>query len=119
VHIVPSGTDWWRIPVFTLAAMPLLLRDEETLRRIRPPVKAWTTFLATRAVLWATVVTGVQLWNREAAFLVLIMHIVVVFWIGLWAISGAVARRTEEPGAAALFAALIQGWTFAAMFVSI
>jgi hypothetical protein len=96
-----------------------MLRDEDTLRRIRSTTGRWVAFLATRAVLWAVVVTGVQLWNREAVFLVLVMHIAILFWIGLWFVTGVVAARTGEPAAAALCGALVQGWAFAAIFVRI
>ena len=38
---------------------------------------------------------------------------------GLWFATGIVHRHTQSPYAAALFAALVQGWAFAAWFVTI
>jgi hypothetical protein len=57
--------------------------------------------------------------NRDHAFLVLIIHLVVLFWIGLWLATELVRRHTQDAYAAALFAAVIQGWVFAALFVTV
>jgi hypothetical protein len=50
---------------------------------------------------------------------VLITPLVVAFWIALWFATGVVHRHTRSPLAAAIFAALVQGWGFAAWFVTI
>jgi hypothetical protein len=76
-------------------------------------------FLAGRALIWAAVLTGVILLNPEAAFLVLVTHLIVAAWVPLWALAGLVGAWTGEAGAAALFAALVQGWVFSALFVTI
>jgi hypothetical protein len=55
--------------------------------------------------------------NRQAAFLLLLTHLIILFWIFLWFAAGLVRRRTD-PFAAALFAAILQGWLFAALFIT-
>lgn len=118
-RVVPSGEQWLRFPVLVAAGLPLWLHEERTLRPLSPWWKAWGMFLAGRALVWAAVMTGAILLNPEAAFLVLIAHLIVVAWLPLWALAGLVRLRTGEPGAAALFAAIVQGWVFAALFVTI
>jgi hypothetical protein len=49
----------------------------------------------------------------------LIVPLIFGFWIGLWFATGVVHRNTREPLSAALFAAIVQGWAFAAWFVTI
>lgn len=119
VHLVPSGIQWLWFPVLTVAGLPLFLHDEQTLRPVPLAWKRWGMFLLTRVMLWAAVVTGVLLLNTEKSFLVLIMHLVVMFWVLLWWMTGFIARRTGEAGAAALFAAVVHGWALAALFVRI
>jgi hypothetical protein len=63
--------------------------------------------------------TGVLTFDRESAFLVLIVPLIVTFWIALWFATGVVHRRTQNPLAAAIFASIVQGWAFAAWFVTI
>jgi hypothetical protein len=63
--------------------------------------------------------TGVLTLNRESAFLLLIVPLITVFWIALWFAAGIVHRHTQSGLAAAVFAALVQGWAFAALFVRI
>jgi hypothetical protein len=67
----------------------------------------------------ALVTTGVLIFNREDAFVVLLIHLVILFWIGLWFATGLVHKHLQNPAAAALFAAVVQGWAFAALFVTI
>jgi uncharacterized membrane-anchored protein YitT (DUF2179 family) len=55
--------------------------------------------------------------NRQSAFLVLLGHLVVLFWIALWFVTWAVRKRTD-PVTAAVFASIVQGWGFAAIFVT-
>jgi hypothetical protein len=93
--------------------------DELLLRPIYPRWKAFGLGLLTRVLFGALIAAGTLLFNREDAFLVLIIHLVVLFWIGLWFASEFVHRRTQNAYAAALFAALVQGWAFAALFVVI
>jgi hypothetical protein len=64
-------------------------------------------------------ITGTLTLNRESAFLLLILPLVAFFWIILWIAAGIVHRHTQSAMAAALFAALVQGWAFAALFVTI
>ena len=102
-----------------MAGLPLFLHDEQTLRPIPIAWKRWGTFLLTRLILWAGVVTGVLFLNTENSFLVLIMHFVVVFWLLLWWTTGFIARRTGHAGAAALFAAIVHAWALAALIVRV
>jgi hypothetical protein len=117
MHMSLSAGRWWRFPFIAAASLPLFLFDETTLRRIPPPWAASGMAVLTRAILWAGLITGVLLLNRDAAFLVLIAHLMVFFWIALWFGAYVVHRHTQDPFAAALFAALVQGWCFAAWFV--
>ena len=117
LHMSLSDGRWWRFPVIAAAGLPLFLFDEMVIRRIRPRLMSFAMAVITRGVLWAFLLTGVLLLNREAAFLVLIAHLIVCFWIGLWFGAGVVYRHSRDPFAAALFAALVQGWAFAAWFV--
>ena len=119
VHLVPSGIQWLWFPTLTVAGLPLFLHDEQTLRPVVLAWKRWGMFLLTRFILWAAVVTGVLLLNTENTFLVLIMHLVVVFWVLLWWMTGFIARRTGEAGAAALFAAVVHAWALAALLVRV
>ena len=61
--------------------------------------------------------TGALPLNRGEAFLFLIARLMVFFWIALRFGAHVVHRHTQDPFAAALFAALVQGWAFAAWFV--
>jgi pimeloyl-ACP methyl ester carboxylesterase len=108
---------WWRFLSIVPAGLPLFLFDEMTLRKIGPAWRSIGTTIVTKGLLWAFLIAGVLLLNREAAFLVLIAHLMVFFWIALWFAAHVVHRHTQDPFAAALFAALIQGWAFAAWFV--
>ncbi len=117
LHMSLSDGRWWRFPVIAAVSLPLFLFDEMTIRKIYPPWTSTGMAVITRAVLWAFLITGVLLLNRDAAFLVLIAHLVVFFWIALWFGAYVVHRHTQDPFAAALFAALVQGWAFAAWFV--
>jgi hypothetical protein len=119
MHLIPSGEQWLRFPILAAAGLPLCLHDELALRPHAPWWRAWGMFLLTRLLIWSAVMTGVLLLNTDAAFLVLITHLVVLAWLPLWWLAGLVARGTGEPGAAALFSALVQGWVFAALFVTI
>jgi hypothetical protein len=75
--------------------------------------------ILTRLLLWAMTVSATLLWNREASFLLLIVHILVIFWIVLWFLGGLVYRRTKDPLATAVFTSILQAWVFAALFVTI
>lgn len=119
IHLVPSGVQWLWFPVLTAAAFPLFLYDEQNFRPIPSWWRRWGAVIVTRVILWAAVVTGVLLLNTADSFLVLIMHLVVLFWLVLWGVSGFVARATGEPAPTALFAALVHGWALAAIFVRV
>ena len=118
LHVTLSNR-WWRLPWITLAGLPLFLSDEMTIRTIYPRWKSLGVALITRVLLWAFVVSGVLLLNRNDAFLVLIAHLMALFWIVLWFATDVVYRHTQDPFAAAVFAALVQGWAFSAWFVTI
>jgi hypothetical protein len=63
--------------------------------------------------------TGVLLFSRESAFLVLLLGLLLLFWVALWLFTSLVRRNVQNSAATALFAALVQGWMFAAWFVTI
>jgi pimeloyl-ACP methyl ester carboxylesterase len=117
LHMSLSAGRWWRFPFVAAAGLPLFLFDETTIRKIHPRWLSIATAVVTKALLWAFVIAGVLLLNRGDAFLVLIAHLMVFFWIALWFGAHVVHRHTQDPFAAALFAALVQGWAFAAWFV--
>ncbi len=118
-HVVPSGEQWFRIPILAAVSFPVFLSDEQSLRGGLYGWRRVATFFLTRLILWAAILTGVLLLNESSSFLVLITHFIVVFWLVLWWMAGFVHRATTEPAAAALFAALVQGWAFSALFVTI
>ena len=118
LHMSLSDGRWWRFPFITLAGLPLFISDEWIIRRIRPRWKSEAVALLTRGLLLAFILTGVLTLNRESAFLVMIAPLIVIFWIALWFATGVIHRHTQSPIAAALFAALVQGWAFAAWFIT-
>ena len=111
-----SGGRWWRFPVIVVLGLPLFLADETVLRSARLMSRAALLVVVTRIVLGAAVVTGGLILYRDAAFLLLMVHAVVVLWIVLW-FAGHIVRRHSDAFAAALFAALVQAWVFSALFV--
>jgi len=119
LHISLSDGRWWRFPLFAIVAFPFFMSDELTIRYIRPRWKSEMIALLTRVLLLAFLLTGVLTINRGDAFLVLIAPLITVFWIALWFASGVIHRHTRSATAAALFAAIVQGWAFAAWFVTI
>jgi pimeloyl-ACP methyl ester carboxylesterase len=119
LHMSLSDGRWWRFPCFAIAAFPLFMSDELTIRHIQPRWKSEMVALLTRILLLAFLLTGVLTINRGDAFLVLIAPLITVFWIALWFASGVIHRNTQNPIAAAMFAAILQGWAFAAWFVTI
>ncbi len=118
-HMLPSGEQWARFPILAAVSLPLFLADELDLRRIAPAWKRAVMVTLTRMILWAAVLTGVLLLNTESMFLVLITHLAVVFWLVLWWLAGFIRNATGDPVGTALFSALVQGWVFATLFVTI
>jgi hypothetical protein len=114
-----SAGRWWRFPIIAAAGLLLLSFDEIMIRRISPRWKAAAVAVTTRLLLWAFLLSGVLLLNRQDAFLVLLAHLIVSFWVFLWLATEIVYRHTRDPLASALFAALVQGWAFAAWFVTL
>jgi pimeloyl-ACP methyl ester carboxylesterase len=112
-----EGRPWRFVSIFALS-FPLFLADEVLLRPLRPAWKATCVAILTRIALGAVAVSAVLIVNRQSAFLVLLGHLVVLFWIALWFATWAVRKRTD-PVTAACFAALVQGWGFAAIFVTV
>jgi pimeloyl-ACP methyl ester carboxylesterase len=119
LHTTLTDGRWWRFMGIVLAGLPLFVYDELITRRLVPNWHARAAALVTRGLFLAFLLTGVLTLNREKAFLVLIVHLIFGFWIGLWFATGVVHRNTREPLSAALFAAIVQGWAFAAWFVTI
>jgi pimeloyl-ACP methyl ester carboxylesterase len=118
LHMSLNSVRWWRFPIIALASLPLFAVDELWIRSIAPRWKSNAVAVITRVLLGAFVLTGILVLNRESAFLVLIVHLVVMFWVALWFAADVVHRHTQNPYAAAVFAALVQGWAFAALFVT-
>ncbi len=118
-HMTLSDGRWWRFPVITAAGFFLFSFDEGIVRRIASPWRGLVVALVTRALLWAFLLVGVLMLHREASFLVLVAHLMVLFWLLLWLATGVVHRNTGNSVAAALFASIVQGWAFAAWFVTI
>jgi hypothetical protein len=119
LHMTLSDGRWWRFPIIALAGFPLFFHDELIIRPIAPAWKSATVAVLTRVLFLAFLLTGVLVLNRDKEFLVLLTPIIVVFWIALWFASGLVRRNTQDPLSAAVFAAIVQGWAFAAWFVTI
>lgn len=119
LHMVLTDGRWWRFPFVVAAGLPLLAFDEFTIRQLDSRRKALLFALVSRLLLWAFLLTGVLILNRQAAFLILIAHLIVAFWMGLWLAISVVHRHTRDPLASALFGAIVQGWAFAAWFVTI
>jgi len=119
VHMSLWADRWWRFPCIAAAGLPLFFADEAVIRPLRPRWKSIILALTTRGLLLAFLLVGVLILNRENAFLFLIAPLITIFWIALWFASGVVHRRTQNAFATALFAALVQGWAFAAWFVTI
>jgi hypothetical protein len=117
LHLALQAERWWRLPLIAMAVLPLLLADEIYIRPIRPWWKASLLALMTRLILAAFLVTGAVTFNRSAGFLVVITHLIVLFWMLLWFAGEFVNRAVRNAFATALFAALVQAWLFAAVFV--
>jgi hypothetical protein len=118
-HFTLTDGRWWRFVCIALAGYPLFLVDELVLRPLYPRWKAAGMGLLTRIFLGASIAAAVLMFNQQDAFVVLIIHLVVLFWAGLWFATELVHRQTRNGYAAALFATLIQGWAFAALFVTV
>jgi hypothetical protein len=102
----------WRFLVIALAGFPFFYFDELHNRG------SWLTAVLTRGVLGCAILMGALTFNRSSGFLVLMIHLFIVFWIGLWLLTGVIRKRTGNPAAAALFSTLIQAWLFAAWFIT-
>lgn len=109
---------WWRFPAIAALSFPLFWADELWIRSMQPRWKAEVMGIVTRMLLVAAIVTAVLTIHRKASFLVLLTAVLLIFWIALWFAGGAIYRRTADPLAAALFSSLVQGWVFAAVFVT-
>jgi hypothetical protein len=116
-HLSQSGDRWWRFLALLPLNLPLFLVDETLLRPLRSKWKAAGLAALTRLLFGAVAVSGVLILNREAAFLLLLAHLIVLFWIALWLGVGFVRRRTDAV-AAAFFAAVVQAWIFSALFAT-
>jgi hypothetical protein len=119
IHTTLSDGRWWRFPVIAAASFPLFWFDEVA---IRPIGKNWRTTalgILTRLLLTAAISTGILTLNHDSAFFVLLTGLMLMFWLTLWFATEVISRRIQNPFAAALFAALVQGWMFAAWFVTV
>ena len=47
----------------------------------------------------------------------MVIPLITIFWMALW-LGGEFVRKRTDPFAAAIFAALVQAWTFSALFVT-
>jgi len=107
-----------RFLIMTALALPFFIADEMLLRTIRPYWQSVFGMLLTRALLGAILVTAVLEWGHDSGFLYFMMDSVVYFWIGLWFVGGLIHRRTKDPMSTAVFMSIVQGWIFAALFVT-
>ncbi len=118
MHVSLSDGRLWRFPVILAAGIPLFASDELLIRQIEPQWKSVGVALLTRTLLLASLLTGALILNRESAFLILMAPPITLFWIGLWFAAAVIYKKTGDPLAAAFFSAVVQGWTFAAWFVT-
>jgi hypothetical protein len=119
IHMTLTDGRWWRFIVIAAASFPLFLFDEIAVRHAGSGWRNAVVAIGTRALLTAWVATGVLMFNRESAFLALLMGLISSFWVALWFFTGLVGRNLQNAAATALFAALVQGWMFAAWFVTV
>ena len=119
LQLTLSDGRWWRFLAMAAVSLPLFIADEFFVRPIRPWWRAASVATATRVAAWGLIVTGVLTVNRSDAFLVLIIHLVVLFWVALWFAAEVVHRHTQDPLATAVFSSIVQAWIFAAMFVTV
>jgi len=119
LHLSLPAGHWWRFPVIAMFGLPLFLADELMVRKLPTRWKPHAVALLTRGLLVVFMLTGVLTLNRESAFLLMLLPLVALFWMALWVTAGFVHRRTQNAVAAAVFAALVQGWVFASLFVSV
>jgi pimeloyl-ACP methyl ester carboxylesterase len=117
IHMTLPDGRWWRFIVIAAAGFPLFLFDEAATPRVGSAWQNAGIAFVTRSLITASLATGVLLFNRESAFIVLVLPLLFLFWMMLWFVTGFVARNAQNPAGAALFAALVQGWMFAAWFV--
>jgi hypothetical protein len=118
MHFALGYGRWWRFPCIAAAGFPLFYFDEVALRTDTGP-KASLLAIFTRILIGAAILMGVLTLERANGLLVIITHLIVLFWAGLWFLTGFVRRYVKDPVAAAVFASLVQGWLFAAWFVII
>jgi hypothetical protein len=118
-HFALSTARWWRFAAMVVLSLPLFLADEVLIRPIPSRWKAAGIAFLTRAVMSAVAITAALVWNREAVFLALIIHLLLVLWMALWFAAAVLHRRTGDPFSTALFVSLLQAWLFASVFVVI
>src|SRR5204863_5274162 len=81
IHMELSEGRWWRFIAIAAASFPLFLFDEVAIRVEGRFWRSAAIGIATRALLIAFLATGVLLLNRESAFLVLLLGLILLFWI--------------------------------------
>jgi pimeloyl-ACP methyl ester carboxylesterase len=116
-HVAVTGTRWWRFPLVAALGLPLFIADEFLLRPIQSRWAAMGLAFTTRVLLAAIAVSGVLILNRRSGFLVIVAPLITMFWMALW-MAGEVVRKRTDPLATAFFAAVVQAWTFSALFVT-
>jgi hypothetical protein len=119
VHFTMSGGRWWRFPIIVAASLPLLLADETYLRPLRPWWRAAGAVLLTRLIIAGFISTGVATLHRDYGLIVILLHLVILFWMLLWLAGEFVRARIQDPLATALFGAIVQGWLYAAVFITV
>ena len=117
IHMTLSDGRWWRFVVIAIVSLPLFLFDEMVLREVGSRAQNFGLGIVTRLLITAGIATGALIFNRQSDFIVLLLALFLLFWITLWLVTGFIARYVRNPVGAALFAALVQGWMFAAWFV--
>jgi pimeloyl-ACP methyl ester carboxylesterase len=116
-HVALTETRWRRFPLVVALGLPLFIADEFLLRPIPSRWSATVIAFTTRLLLAAIAVSGVLILNRRSGFLVIVAPLITMFWMALW-MAGEVVRKRTDPLATAFFAAVVQAWTFSALFVT-
>ena len=57
-HLVPSGEQWFRLPILTAVSFPLFLSDEQALRGGLSGWRRVGAIILTRFILWAAILTA-------------------------------------------------------------
>ncbi len=117
-QLMLSNGRWWRFPAIACFSLPWFWADEIAIRPIASHWKSTLTGVTTRILFAAIVATTAMTFHREAAFLVMLLPALLIFWVALWFAGDLLYRRLRDPFAVAVFLSLVQGWVFASLFIT-